>query len=50
MEKFRAAGADFSDRLIIARNELAACEATATLGKALQRLPGVVSVQSVEGK
>lgn len=49
VKKFRVAGADFSDCLIIARNELAACEATATLDKAMQRLPGAVSVQSIEG-
>lgn len=38
---FRATRADFSDCLIAARNAAAGCERTATLDKAMRRLPGV---------
>jgi len=38
---FRATSADFSDCLIAARNAVAGCAATATLDKAMRRLPGV---------
>jgi predicted nucleic-acid-binding protein len=39
-----ATKADFSDCLIAARGRVAGCERTATLDKAMRRLPGVVLV------
>lgn len=44
LEGYQASKADFSDCLIVARHAAAACQATATLDKAMHRLPGVVPV------
>lgn len=41
---FRATKADFADCLIVARNMTAGCKHTASLDRAMQRLPGVVAV------
>lgn len=44
LANFRQGKADFADCLIAARNTAARCEHTATLDRAMQRLPGVVSI------
>lgn len=41
---FRATQADFSDCMIVARNALVGCAATASLDKAMHELAGVVAV------
>jgi predicted nucleic-acid-binding protein len=44
LDQFRGSKADFSDCLIVARNTAAGCARTATLDKAMRRLPGVAAI------